>query len=221
MRNIISLIAAAVLLLLPAGAGAAKKSVPRQLTADSVFVALKPPVVELLTESARLDMIDYFLADSIVKVSNTMGGKSYIETMTPDYLKARITGVSTLEIRVLPLSKGGDIAAVAYTVDSTGKQADSELFFFDSDMKPIEIKKVFRQPDLKEFFHREKGMKTSEKELLEMVRFPTIEYSFSPTDNTMKGRLTVGEYIDQDDLNILKLFLMPELQWTWDGKKFK
>lgn len=193
----------------------------KQLTAEEVFTALRPPLMELLSPSVRNDMLDYYHADSTYYAVNSMGGTSHIENLTPDYMKVYMTPVSSMELKVLPLKKGSDIAVVAYTVNSTGKQADTELFFFDADMNPIQAKKVFKEPDVKDFIKREKGMKTSMKELLDMVKFPTIEYTLSPDNMRLIARLTVGEYLDVDDYHILSLFLLPQLEWVWDGSKFQ
>ena len=74
---------------------------------------------------------------------------------------------------------------------------------------------------MKDFFKIEKGSLTKMDELVAMVQFPTIEYRFSPDNTNLEGRLTVGQYIDADDYNIMKLFLLPQLTWQWDGKGYK
>lgn len=219
-NTLAALLTAVVALLLTAVASAAPKKSGAPLTADSVFMELQPPVLDMLSRSARFEMLEYFKVDSIYDATNSLGGKSRLETVTPEYLKAQITDVSTLEIRILPLKKGGDIAVVSYTVDSTGAQADSQLFFVSGDGSLLEGKKLFRAPELKHFFHIDKGSVTKMGELVDMVQFPTIEYILSPDTTELKGRLTVGEYMDVDDYNIMKLFLVPQITWTWNGSKY-
>lgn len=216
MRRLMAAVMA-IATLLPAAA--APKGAT--LSADTVFINLPIEVVEILNRSSRMDMLDYYRVDSIYAAPNLVGSTSRLETVTPDYLKARLTDVSTLEIKVLPLAKGGDIAAVSYTVDSTGDQPDSELFFFDSEMRPLDRDKIFKMPKIKEFFKIDKGSLTSEKELVEMVKFPTVLYTLSPDGTMLTAKLTVGQYLDPDDYNIMKLFLVPALQYRWTGKKYE
>ncbi len=214
------LLAAVIVLVAILPAAAAPKARPATLSADTVFINLPIEVVEILNRSTRMDMLDYYRVDSIYSAPNLVGGVSKLEMVTPDYLKVHLTDVSTLEVKVLPLGKSGDIAAVSYTVDSTGDQPDSELFFFDSQMRLLDRDKIAKAPKIKEFFKIDKGSLTSEKELVEMVKFPTILYSFSPDSTTLTAKLTVGKYLDPDDYNIMKLFLLPELQYRWTGKKY-
>lgn len=222
IRTIIALIAVVAAMAIPgvSAQGAAPVKSAR-LQADSVFIALPHNVLEILNPSTRMDMLDYYRNDSIYKAPNLVNGESYLTDVTADYLKVQLTDVSRMEVKILPRKGKGDIAAVSYTVDSTGAQADSQLFFFDGDMQPLEAKKLFRQPEIKRFLHIDKGSVTSEKELVDMVQFPTIAYSFSPDNTLLTARLTVGEYMDTDDYNIFKLFLLPQLTYRWTGSKFE
>ncbi len=56
------------------------------------------------------------------------------------------------------------------------------------------------------------------KEIREMVPFPTVEYSANAENNSISARLTVGEFMNLDDYNIVKLFLKPEITLEWKGK---
>lgn len=212
---------ALLLLTVASTASGASRPATRTLTADSVFIRLPHTVLELLHPSIRMDMIDYYHLDSIYRAENLLDGRSWLDSLTADYLKVHLTDVSWLEIKILPLKKGGDVAAVSYTVDSTGAQADSQLFMLDADMNPLPVDKFFRTPRVKDFLHIEKGSVTKEKELVQMVEFPTIEYTFSPDNSDLTARLTVGEYMDVDDFNIFRLFLLPKLRYVWNGTRFE
>lgn len=218
--SIIAMVAGvAVLALSQPAAAATPPTAP--LTADSVFVELPHTVLEILSRSTRLDMLDYYRADSLWEAPNLVDGTSRLELVTADYLKVRLTDVSTLQIKILPLAKGGDIAAVSYTIDSTGSQGDSQLFFFDRQMHPIADNKIMRLPEMKHFFKIEKGSLTSMKEIEDMVKFPTITYSFSPDNTSLTADLTVGQFMDPDDFNIVRLFMVGPLTYTWTGKKYE
>ena len=102
-----------------------------------------------------------------------------------------------------------------------GKGADTDIRFFDSEFSELPRKKFFKEPDLKDFVDIPKGSVTTLKEIRGMLPFYTTEFVADATDNNLKGTLTVGEFIDQDDMNILKLFLRPDITYVWTGTKFR
>ena len=201
------------------------------LTIERAFTEMPLRSLDLLTRSSRLDMLDYLKADSLVTVANTMGGESRIEKAGKDYLKIRLTPVSTLEIALLPYRdpKSPKIAMAIYTIGSEEEAPDSDIAFYDTEMKPIDRKHLFRQPDLKEFFSFPKGATTSMKEIEEMIPFPAASYSLVPSSTstadsgsfTLTGKLTVNSVMAQEERNLIELFMRPELNWTWNGREWK
>lgn len=187
------------------------------LTARSVFRTLQTPALEILRESARLDMLDYWDADSVYDVANAVGGTSHIVALTPDYMKISVTPVSVCEIKILPGKKQRTIMEI-YTVGDSVQAADSDVRFYDTALRPLDTKRYLETPDLKYFFDIPKGSATSMKEIREMIPFPTVEYSASSDDDILRARLTVGEYMNVDDYNIMRLFLKPEIAMEWKGK---
>ena len=95
---------------------------------------------------------------------------------------------------------------------------DSSIEFFDSSLRASDLKKYLPTPDLKDFFDIPKGSITSMKEIREMIPFPTVEYSASADDNNLRARLTVGEFMNTDDYNIIRLFLKPEITFVWKDR---
>lgn len=192
----------------------------RELTSRDVFTKINPQALELLPVSIRLDMLDYWDVDSVYKASNVMRGLSWLENVTPDYLKVRVTSASLFEIKILP-GKKGDIVLTVYTVGNSPQAEDSQINFYDADLNPLDASKHFDMPDLKDFFEIPKGSLTSMKEIRQMIPFPTVAYSVSPENNDLIARLTVEEFINADDWNIIKLFLKPTIKAEWKKEKYK
>lgn len=190
-------------------------------TAREAFTYLNIPALEILKRTTRLDMLDYWDADSIYKATNAMEGLSWIEKCTPDYLKVQLTPVSTLELRILPVKKEGVITMAVYTVGTDMQAEDSEITFTDEKLHPLDTKKYFKQPKLEDFFDIPKGSLTSMKEIKEMVPFPTVAYTASPDSDELTARLTVEKYMNLDDYNIIRLFLKPSITMRWNGKEYK
>lgn len=190
------------------------------LNARYVFEKLQCSALEILPSSIRLDMLDYWDVDSVYKASNVMGGLSWINTLTDNYAKVTITPVSSIEIKILPTKKG-KIVMTVYTVGDDVQAADSQINFYDPQLRQLETKNYFEMPPLKDFFDIPKGSATKMKEIEEMIPFPTIAYSASDKNDNLTARLTVEQYVNQDDWNIAKLFVKPYITLEWKKDKFK
>ena len=140
--------------------------------------------------------------------------------MSPNYMKVKISKVSSLEIKILPVKKG-EIILTVYTVGDSPQAKDSELKFFDEDLNELAADKYFVMPQVKDFFEIPKGSQTSMKELEQMIPFPTIEYTANAESNNLKAILTVEEYMDIDDWNIAKMFVKPYITLDWTKDKFR
>lgn len=188
------------------------------LTARSVFERLNVPALDVLSTSSRLDLLDYWDADSIYKVKNAIEGQSWLERIDPDYLRINISPVSTLDIKILP-AKGGDLVMTLYTVGGDGQARDTSVEFYDAaTLAPVDGSRYFKAPAMKTFFKIPKGSATTMKEIEEMIPFMTVEYTLTPGTDELTARLTAEEFINIDDRNIVRLFLLPEVKTPWKGK---
>lgn len=188
--------------------------------ARSIFEKMQCSALELLPVSARLDMLDYWDVDSVYKASNAMEGLSWLETVSADYLKVRLTPVSTLEIKVLP-EKKSRIVMTIHTVGDDVQAQDSQVKFYDESLNEVATDKHLVMPQIKDFFEIPKGSATKMKEIEQMIPFPTIAFSANPENTDLEARLTVEKYINEDDWNIAKLFAKPYITSEWKKDKYK
>ena len=216
------------LLMLPANVAAknkgegtvTEKNDSLSFTARAVFEKLQCSALDILPLTTRLDMLDYWDVDSVYKASNAMEGLSWIETLTADYLKVRISSVSTLEIKILPTKKS-KIVMTVYTVGDDVQAQDSEVKFYDENLAELPAAKYFVMPQIKDFFDIPKGSATKMKEIEQMIPFPTIALSANPENDNLSARLTVEQYVNEDDWNIAKLFVKPDITLEWKKDKYK
>lgn len=187
------------------------------LTTRTVFESLQVSPLEILNRNTRLDMLDYWDADSTFRAKNGMNGLSWIEAGDNDYLKVRLTPVSTFEIRILPGKKEATVMTI-YTVGDSIQASDSEVDFYSQALQKLDKRNFLPIPSLKDFFEIPKGSATSMKEIEQLIPFPTVEYYAEPEGTSLNARLTVGNYMSIDDYNIVKLFLKPHITYVWDGK---
>lgn len=188
--------------------------------ARKVFEKIHTSALEILAPSTRLDMLDYWDVDSVYKASNAMEGLSWLENVTTDYLKVRVTSVSMFEIKILP-EKKGKVVMTVYTVGDDIQAQDSQVRFYDEKLTELPTDKYLVMPQVKDFFEIPKGSLTKMKEIEQMIPFPTIAFSANPDNDNLEARLTVSQYINEDDWNIAKLFAKPYITLQWKKDKYK
>lgn len=206
-------------LLLSATLSAVAKTVEAgdSLTAPRVLAAIPLEVLDMLRVSARLDMIDYYeQLDSLHTVNDALGGNSRLERVAPDYLKLSVTPVSTLEIKVLPYKKR-DIVMTLYTTGGEGIAKDTEVAFFDADLRPLPVDKFLKRPDIADFFNL-KESDISEKELKDILPFMAVEYSIGSEETPLRASLTTQEMLSEETKEILTPILKPSLTAEWKDK---
>ena len=189
------------------------------LTARRVFETLQDPSLEVLKPTTRLDMLDYWDVDSVYKAKNVLDGVSWLENVAPDYLKVHVSPVSDLEIKLLP-SKKGDVVMTIYTVGGDGQARDSYVSFYDSSLRPLDRGLYLKEAPLRNFFSIPKGSEVTVKEIETIVPFATVEYSARPGDTAIEARLTVADFLGQEDYERISPLLRDKVEMMWkDGYK--
>lgn len=191
------------------------------LTSLKVFAELPLEVTEMIRPSTRLDMIDYYTqADSLLTAVNALGGESRIEEVAPDYMRVSVTPVSTLEIKLLQSGRR-PVVMTLYTTGDQEAARDTEVRFFDAELRPLETLKFLKPPKLTDYFTLN-GSGISEKELMEKIPYMAVEYTTGPGEAPLKATLTTVEVISQEDRDQLIPILVPALSAQWKGQyRFK
>lgn len=210
-----------IVAMLSAAFGANAKEMPDTISARRAFIEIPATTLDLLSRSTRLDMLDFYDADSILTAVNERDGISKLDKVTPDYLSLDITSVSDIQFKILKDKKGNDILMTIYTVGESEGVRDSEISFFDASLNPLDAGKYITLPLLKDFVEIPKGSLTKLKEIEEMVPFYNIEYFASPGSDELIAEISVEDAMTLEDYKLVSLFLKPRITMVWDGKKFK
>lgn len=177
--------------------------------------------LDLLTTSMRLDLLDYYRADSIYRVPNAMEGLSYLHRpLTKDYVKVQVTPVTTLTIRILP-HRRDRIAVTTYTIGDSLQAADSDIRFYDSNMQELKRDKFIKLATTEDFLDFEGVDHKTRKELAALIPFPTVEYTLSPDSGELHARLTSGEFLGKETLDKITPYLRRDRVYVWTGSKFE
>ena len=188
------------------------------ITARRAFVEMPATVLDLLSKSSRLDMLDFFDVDSIYRAVNALEGFSYLEKVTPDYLKVVVTPVSTLQFKILKDKKGNELVMTIYTVGGESDAKDSDIRFFNAELEELDRSKLLKLPLLKDYFNIPRGDKTALNEIEQLVPFSTVEFEAAPASNIVTGKLTVGNFMSQEDYGIVRRYERSGISLVWDGK---
>lgn len=189
------------------------------VSAGDVFVNLPLQTLDILSRSRRMDMLDYYAADSIYKAPNGMEGLSELVKVTPDFLKVKITPVTDMDVLMLRSPKKA-LAVVLYTIGGDGQAADTDVTFLDDQMQPLPRKKYLEYPDVLDFFNvPDKEVK---EKIEDIVPFPTIQFTADPSSTTLNATLTVGEFLGKENYEYIKKYMKTlPLQFRWNGKKYE
>lgn len=198
----------------------AVKAVSDTISARRAFVEMPSKVLDLIAKDTRLDMLDFFDADSVWQAKNELEGISCLETVTPTYLKVKITPVSTMQIKILKDKKGNDLVMTIYTTGAEGDSKDSDVKFYSPSMTELKSADYLKMPMLKDFFDIPRGSLTSMKEIEALVPFYTVEFKASANDDNLEAVFTPGDFMTLEDQKLVNLFLKPDIKYIWDGKKF-
>ena len=167
------------------------------LTAREAFVRIETPSLNLLTVQMRQDLLSYYDADTLRQVPNALGGLSQLtRPLTDDYLKVRITPVSTMAVKTIPTGKD-TIVATIYTIAAPGQAADSQVTFYDSRLRKLPTHRFLRLAQIDEFIETGRNREGREQKmrLLSLIPYPTVEYTFAPDGDTVTAHLTVADYL--------------------------
>lgn len=201
----------------PSGAVQQPGSAGKALTAREVFTQLQCPALEILRKSSRLDMLDYWDADSIAPVKNGLEGVSNLIEVADDYLKVQLTPVSTLQIKLLP-GKGGPMAMTLHTVGDDTQALDTQVAFYDADLQPIDGTRLLNAPGLKDFLQIPKGSAVKAKDAERLIPFATVCYNAAPGTDNLTAVLTVSQFMSRGDWETCKPLVKPLLTGVWNGK---
>lgn len=108
-----------------------------------VFRQMPDTVVPYLSQNNRLDLVDFVDSGMKAEVENRLGGNTVLEVLGTDYLKARLTPSTRLEMKLLPCEGGAvpdsldRVVCVVMTYGDSIRQ--SSVRFFSTGWAPLSL----------------------------------------------------------------------------------
>lgn len=215
MTRLFTILTAALMSLAALAASAAEA--PDSLSGRYLFLHAPGDVLQLIPESTRVDMIDYYEAGQKYRPLNSLRGECSLDSLTATYAAVSVSEASDVQMCVLPCG-GKRLAAVVYTVDG-GASPDSQIRFYDASLRELSAGKYFKEPDLDSFM----APGREARELQSLVPFLLVSYDLSPCSGgaTLTARLNIEGSMTEEDFARIKPFLTTDtLVYTWDGRRF-
>lgn len=186
----------------------------------SLFVAMPDSLSPLLTEVNRADFGDFLDSKMKAEVKNRFGKSSEMTRLTSDYLFLKLTGASTVEMKLLPLNDSVKIVCVVSTY--MGPVPDSKVTFYDTDWKMLPANDFLTIPGEDRFYRA--PVSDIEADSLKNLRLRADMYllkaELSADDNTLSFIYTTPEYMDKQSAAELRKYLWGKpLKYQWkDGR---
>jgi len=186
-----------------------------QITAESAFTTSPRHVFPMLSENAKLDMVDYFHSTVNKGAQNTFGGKSVITSLSADNMTVAMTEASNYQLALLPA--GNDTLIVVITTVAT-PAPDSKMSIYSSDWKRNMTQNAFRKPVFREWLNDE-GLKNQD-EVEASVPFLLISYSFDPVERVLTLTNNTRSFLSHEIYEMVAPYLIDTISYKFDGKKF-
>lgn len=182
-------------------------------TARELWIAMPDSILPLLTSQQRADMVD---ADNLrlrVETTNVLGGKSQVDTLQADFLSARLSMASSLQLGVLPTHDGDSVVCLVHTYN--GPKSESVVKLYSQSWQELQTL-TFRRDD---FTQRPDTMSADRYEELLQTLDP---YFFSAELSVVDASITVTPHavaLGADEEKAVEAVFL-QRKYNWDGRKF-
>ena len=183
-----------------------------------LFVAMPDTLVPLLTKVNREDFGDFLASKMKAEVRNRFGKTSEMTELTDDYLYLKMTSVSSMEMKLLPLKDSLKVICVVQTY-----QAPVKVRFYDTDWKPLEASRFIDLPADSLFFRTpaNKVQADSLQNLRTHTDISLQEARLSADNRTLLFRYTTPDYLDKATSANLQAYLIRKpLRYVWENGRF-
>lgn len=188
--------------------------------AERVFVKMPDSEILYLNMSLKSEMVEFYKHKSSTKVSNLLGGKSWISYMDSSRIDAVLVADKCfLTMRVFERKCGKSVYAIVKTLLTP--IADSNIRFYNEDFEIIESDKLFELPKFSDFFVKTKDKKL--REVMDKITMVFLKIEISASGNVLVSLDDMWlDVLDKEISNtLLEMKYNAPLCYKWTGKRFK
>ena len=178
-----------------------------------MWVNMPTSVAGALEKSGRQELLDLKQMKKAATIAGPLGERCSIDTLTADFLSARMNEVYTLQMKMLPTSSGDSLLCLVQTY--AGSQPESSISFYSPDWKALSMPQMHLDVDLQ----RPDTMSEDDFNKLQALFDPKlVSFSLSPSSAELVVALSPAAISKEEKANIKRLKLQNKL--NWNGKTF-
>lgn len=178
-----------------------------------MWVNMPTSVAGALEKSGRQELLDLKQMKKAATIAGPLGERCSIDTLTADFLSARMNEVYTLQMKMLPTSSGDSLLCLVQTY--AGPQPESRIAFYSPDWKALSMPQMHLDVDLQ----RPDTMSEDDFNKLQALFDPKlVSFSLSPSSAELVVALSPAAISEEEKANIKRLKLQNKL--NWNGKTF-
>ena len=178
-----------------------------------MWVNMPTSIAGSLEKSTRQELLDLKEMKKKAVISGPLGEECSIDTLTADYLSARLSDVSTLQMKMLPTSSGDSLLCLVQTY--TGPLPESSISFYTPDWKALPMPSMHLDVDLQ----RPDTMTQDDFSKLQALFDPKlISFTLSPSNKDLVVALSPVIISEEEKAHVKALTLQRKL--NWNGKTF-
>ena len=178
-----------------------------------MWVNMPTSIAGSLEKSTRQELLDLKEMKKKVVISGPLGEECSIDTLTADYLSARLSDVSTLQMKMLPTSSGDSLLCLVHTY--AGPLPESSISFYTPDWKALPMPSMHLDVDLQ----RPDTMTQDDFSKLQALFDPKlISFTLSPSNKELVVALSPVIISEEEKAPVKTLTLQRKL--NWNGKTF-
>ena len=178
-----------------------------------MWVNMPTSVAGALEKSGRQELLDLKQMKKAATIAGPLGERCSIDTLTADFLSARMNEVYTLQMKMLPTSSGDSLLCLVQTY--AGPQPESRIAFYSPDWKALSMPQMHLDVDLQ----RPDTMSEDDFNKLQALFDPKlVSFSLSPSTAELVVALSPAVISEEEKANVKLLKLQNKL--NWNGKTF-
>ena len=187
-----------------------------------LLVSMPDEMMPTLSSNMRLEFAELQEMGVKAEVKNLLGEVSVMDTLTQDFVQVRMSKVSTLQMKKLPMENGDSVLCVVKSF--AGPEKESELYFFSQEWKALDANPFLggkRMEDLAETLVQKPDTMSETRfaELKAMIEPRIVSALLLQNENSLVVRLSLPLLSAEDKKAVSAIKV--QRSFKWDGKIFK
>ena len=177
-----------------------------------IWTTMPDSMIVYMDKKARMECIDLIEKGMTPEITNRLGGKTRIDTITSDFISATLSEASNIQIKLLPAFND---TIICYIHTYKGPLPESSIALYTQKWNKISEIKF----SIEKFLNKPDSIEQSEFENIKLMMDPDlITANMSPDSEEISVSASVANVTDeeQDKINAI----LVQRKFKWNGNSF-